>query len=73
MQNMIDGTIVLLLEARVRDAGHHRELLIRIRQPVEEFDKIVEAGDAVELAAHDDRRRGDFAGSTSGSFEHMST
>jgi hypothetical protein len=55
-QDAIDAAVVLLLEARVRDAGYHRELLVRIRQPLEEFDEIAESGDAVELAAHNDRR-----------------
>src|SRR5262245_12088531 len=60
VQDVVDAKVIFLLKARVRDAGHHRELLVWIRQPLEEFDEIVESRDAVELAAHDDRRHWDF-------------
>jgi hypothetical protein len=72
-QDAIDAAVVLLLEARVRDAGHHRELLIRIRQPLEEFDEIIEAGDPSNSPRMMIVGTVIFAGSTSGSFEHMST
>ena len=42
VQDVVDHQVVLLLEARVRDAGHHRELLVRVRQPLEELDQVVE-------------------------------
>src|SRR5437667_5134784 len=58
-QDVIDDRIVLLLQRGVRDAGHHGELLVRVRQLFEEFYEVLEAGDAVELAAHDDGRRVD--------------
>ncbi len=38
------------------DARHHGELLVRIRQQFIKFDEIGHGGDAVVLAAHDDRR-----------------
>jgi hypothetical protein len=60
MQDVVRGEIVLLLEARVRDPGHHRELLVGVGQAGEKLDQVLEACDAVELAAHDDRRHGDF-------------
>ena len=53
-QDVIDLHVVDLLEARVRDAGHHAEGLVRTGQQREEFDQVVETGDAVEFAAHDD-------------------
>ena len=43
---MIHGLVVLLLEARVRDAGHHRELLVGVGQALEEIDQVVESRDA---------------------------
>src|SRR5687768_8958207 len=36
MQDVVRREVVLLLEARVRDAGHHGELLVGMRQPLEE-------------------------------------
>src|SRR6476619_6344121 len=64
VQDVIDRQIVLLLEARMRYAGEHRELLVRVGQPLEELDQVVERGDAVVLPAqheggHRDRRRVD--------------
>src|SRR5215470_19843935 len=59
VQDVIGDPVVLLLEARVRDTGHDGELLVRVRQPREEVHQVFEAGDAVVLTAHDDRRRGD--------------
>jgi hypothetical protein len=40
----------------VTDPRHHRKLFVRIGQQLEEFDQIVEASNAVELAAHDNGR-----------------
>ena len=40
----------------MRDARHDGELLVRIGQQFEERDQVLEAGDAVVFAAHDDRR-----------------
>ena len=56
---MIDHLIVLLLEARVRDAGHHAKLLVRVRQPLEELDQVVHGRDAVPLPAQDQGRQVD--------------
>ncbi len=47
------------MERGVRDAGHDRELLVGIGQLVEELQQVRHAGDAVVLAAHDERRNGD--------------
>ena len=57
VQDMIDQHVVLLLKAGVGDPRHHRELLVGIRQRREEGGEILESGDTVILAAHDDRRR----------------
>jgi hypothetical protein len=62
MQDVIDHHVVDLLKARVRNARHHGERLVRVRQLLEELHQVFEAGDAVPLAAHDDRRRGDLLG-----------
>src|SRR3990170_1680548 len=62
VQDVIDHQVVDLLEARVRDAGHHGELLVGVGQPLEELGEVVEARDAVELAAHDEGRHGDLCG-----------
>ena len=51
--------VVLLLQRRVRDAWHHRELLVGVGQRFEEVQQVVEAGDAVVFAAHDDGRHHD--------------
>src|SRR3546814_1715020 len=56
---IVDQHVVLLLETRVRDAGHDGELLVRVGQLLEEAGEILEAGDAVVLAAQDDGRHGD--------------
>src|SRR5690349_16211177 len=36
--------VVLLLEACMRDAGHHGELLVRVGQKAEELEEVVEPG-----------------------------
>src|SRR2546430_5688681 len=41
VQEVVDPEVVLLLEARVRDAFHHRELLVRMRQAEEELEQVV--------------------------------
>lgn len=56
---MVHHQIIDLLEAGVRDAGHYRKLLVGVRQAPEKLEQIVKAGDAVELAAHDDGGHGD--------------
>ncbi len=58
-QDVVDHHVILLLEAGVRNAGHHGELLVRVRQLLEELQQILHRGDAVELAAHDQRRHRD--------------
>jgi len=59
-QDVIDQRVIFLLEARVRNARHHREMLIGIWQPGVEREQIFEARDAVPLAPHNQRRRGNF-------------
>ena len=49
-QNVIDQRVILLLEAGMRNAGHHREMLVRVRQLGEERDQILKAGDTAPLA-----------------------
>ena len=58
-EDVVHDGVVLLLERRVRDARHHRELLVRVRQLLEELRQVVEARDAVPLPAHDDGRHRD--------------
>src|SRR5258706_7298268 len=60
VQDVIHREVILLLETRVRDPGHYGELLVRIGQPLEEFDQIVDPGDAVPLTPHDEGGRADF-------------
>ena len=72
-QDVIDPHVVLLLEARVRDAGHHGELLVGVGQFGEELSKSsIEA-----MPSHCPRMISVgaliFSGSTTGSFAHMST
>jgi len=50
--DVIAHLVVLLLEARVRDAGHHRELLVCVGQAPVELDQVVQCRDAVEFTAH---------------------
>src|ERR1700730_11086992 len=57
--NMLDDAVVLLRHAAVGDAGQDRELLVRIGQPLEELDQVVETGDPVVLAAQNDGGYGD--------------
>src|SRR5258708_33718372 len=51
VEDVVDRAVVLLLEARVRDPGHHRELLVGVRQTLEELHQVVEAGNAIVFAA----------------------
>src|SRR5258706_448980 len=60
VQDVIHREVILLLETRVRDPGHYGELLVRIGQPLEELDQIVDPGDAVPLTPHDEGGRADF-------------
>src|SRR3546814_18469233 len=57
-EEIVDQHVVLLLETRVRDAGHDGDLLVRVGQLLEEAGEILEAGEAVVLAAQDDGRHG---------------
>ncbi len=41
-QNVIDDHVVLLLEAGVRNAGHHGELLVRVGQLGKELRQVIE-------------------------------
>ncbi|MCD6041811.1 MAG: hypothetical protein K0R40_1414 [Burkholderiales bacterium] len=59
VQDVVRGEVVFLLEAGVRDARHDGELLVRVGQPAEERQQVVEAGDAVEFAAHHEGRHAD--------------
>src|ERR1700682_3774621 len=59
VQKVIHGEVVLLLEARVRDPLHDRELLVRMRQAPVEGEQVVHPGDAVVLAAQHESRHGD--------------
>src|SRR5258705_7322331 len=59
MQDVIYRQVIDLLETRMRDARHHRELLVGVRQTLEKLNQIVETCDAVEFAAHDERRHSD--------------
>ena len=61
MQDVIDHEVVLLLEARVRDAGHHRELLVRVRQLAIELDEVVDSGVRVVIRHNDLRLRSQFS------------
>src|SRR5262245_4913977 len=61
-QHVIADFVVLLVERGVRDAGHDHELLVGVRQLLEELHQIGEARNAVVLAAHDQRRHGDLFG-----------
>src|SRR3978361_442690 len=54
-QDVIDHHVVLLLEAGVRNAGHHGELLVRVRQLFEELQQVIHRGDALVRAAHYER------------------
>ncbi len=58
-EDVLHEAVVLLLDARMRDPGHHGELLVRVGQAAEELDQVVDRGDAVILAAHHDRGAGD--------------
>src|SRR5262249_26984476 len=58
-EDVIDHEVVLLLEGRVGDAGHHYELLVGVWQALKEAHQIVEAGNAIPLTAHDDGRHHD--------------
>src|SRR5262245_23564911 len=55
-QDVVADGVVLLMERGVGDARHHRELLVRVGQLLEELHQVGEARDAVVLAAHDQRR-----------------
>jgi len=57
------------MEARVRDAGHHRELLVRIGQAPEELEQIVDARDPSHWPRMTMVGTVILSGSTSGSFE----
>src|SRR6186713_1774544 len=59
-QDVVHHLVVDLLETRVRNSRHHGELLVGIGQALEELDQVVEACNAVELAAHDQRWHGYF-------------
>src|SRR5215510_59160 len=61
-QHVVADLVILLVERGVRDAGHHDELLVGIRQLLEEFRQIAEARDPVVFAAHDQRRHRDLLG-----------
>ena len=52
---MVRNHVVLLLEARVRNAWHDCKLLVVIGQRSVELDEILYASDAIKLATHDDR------------------
>ena len=56
MQDVIDHQIVLLLETRVRDTGHHGELLVRVRQALEKLEQIDAIHAAVQLPIMIDSR-----------------
>src|ERR671924_2261130 len=45
VQEVVHGEVVLLLEARVRDACHHGELLVGIGQETKELHHVVERRD----------------------------
>src|SRR6266516_2989677 len=55
-QDVLDDLMVLLGETAVGNARHHGELLILVRQSLEELDKVVEARDSVVLTTQDDGR-----------------
>src|SRR5262245_43850576 len=61
-QDVVADGVVLLMERGVGDARHHRELLVRVGQLLEELHQVGEARDAVVLAAHDQRRHRDLRG-----------
>src|SRR5438309_1235702 len=61
-EHVVDELVVLLLKARVRDAGHDHELPVRIRQALEEREHVLERRDPVVLAAHHQRRGEDPGG-----------
>src|SRR5215813_15047259 len=61
-QDVMDDGVVLLLQGGMGDARHDSELLVRIRQLLEELHQVGEARDAVVLAAHDDGRGLDVLG-----------
>src|SRR5262245_44215747 len=58
-EDVVDEHVILLLEARVRDAGHNGELLVRVRQFLEKLQQVLQRGNAIVLAAHDERRHRD--------------
>src|SRR6516165_7352614 len=47
--------VVPALEARMRDSRHHGEVLVGIRQQLEELDQVIDARNPVPLPAHDER------------------
>src|ERR1700738_3350875 len=57
-QDVVADRVVLLMERRMRDAGHYRELFVRVRQLLEKLHEILQARDSVVFAAHDERRYG---------------
>src|SRR5215217_2050480 len=54
IEQVIRPHIVHLLERAVGDIRHDREFLVGVRQPLEKLQKVVNAGDTVVFAAHDD-------------------
>jgi len=53
MQDVVRNAVIDLLGAVVRDAGHHRERLVRVRQARIKIEQVLGRGNAVELSAHD--------------------
>src|ERR1043166_3058549 len=53
---VVEAQVVLRGRGGVRDARHHDELLVRVRQLEEEIDQIFVGRDTVVLAAQDDGR-----------------
>src|SRR5439155_24851957 len=56
-----EGPLVLAVDARVGCAGQDGEVLVGVGQQLEELDQVVQAGDAVVLAAGDQHRSRDLA------------
>src|SRR4051812_23608450 len=58
-QDVQQRLVVLLVQAAVGRAGKHGEVLLGVRQAFEELDQVVEARNAIVLAARDHRRHRD--------------
>ena len=73
VQDVIHHFVIFLLKTGVRDAFHHAELFVGVRQSNIKVDQVLQGRNAIEFTTQNEGGHFDLCRIHTGNFEHMST